>query len=321
MWIFYLCTFVHIPILVHIPPVTFFIQEVFMTFDTFKETIVSALSDYYGSDYILSIQEIPKNNHITLEGLTIQKKGHNISPTIYLNPYFAKFQNGMPMFFILEQIKNTYAMHHPGDHVDIRFFTDYENAKDRICMKLIHYEKNRELLKEVPHIRFLDLAVVFYYLIQLPSGEQATILIYNKHLPYWNVTTDTLFESAKINTPKLLPYYFDDVFSILRNVSDLAEFSKEQMSPLYVLTNSEKLFGAAVILYPDLLSSIAKKINHDLIIIPSSLHEVLLLPADQGESFEEYAPIIREVNHSELLPEEVLSDHAYYYSRKTDSIC
>ena len=64
MWIFYLCTFVHIPILVHIPPVTFFIQEVFMTFDTFKETIVSALSDYYGSDYILSIQEIPKNNHI-----------------------------------------------------------------------------------------------------------------------------------------------------------------------------------------------------------------------------------------------------------------
>ena len=150
-----------------------------MTVDTCKETIVSALSDYYGSDYILSIQEIPKNNHITLEGLTIQKKGHNISPTIYLNPYFAKFQNGMPMFFILEQIKNTYAMHHPGDQVDIRFFTDYENAKDRICMKLIHYEKNRELLKEVPHIRFHDLAVVFYYLFQLPTSEPATLLIYN----------------------------------------------------------------------------------------------------------------------------------------------
>ena len=188
-------------------------------------------------------------------------------------------------------------------------------------MKLIHYEKNRELLKEVPHIRFLDLAVVFYYLIHLTAGEQATILIYNRHLPYWNVSTDTLFESAKINTPKLLPYYFDDIFSVLQNVSDLSEFSKNQLYPLYVLTNSEKLFGAAVILYPNLLSSIAKKMNHDLIIIPSSLHEVLLLPAEQGESSEEYSSIIQEVNLSELSPEEILSDHAYYYSRKTDSIC
>ena len=152
MWIFYLCTFVHIPILFHIPPVTFFIQEVFMTFDTFKETIVSALSNYYGSDYTLSIQKIPKNNQIILDGLTIQKKGQNISPTIYLNPYFSKFQDGMPMFHILEEIKNTYAMHHPDENIDIRFFTDYENAKDRICMKLIHYEKNRELLKEVPRL-------------------------------------------------------------------------------------------------------------------------------------------------------------------------
>lgn len=228
-----------------------------MTFDTFKETIVSALSNYYGSDYTLSIQKIPKNNQIILDGLTIQKKGQNISPTIYLNPYFSKFQDGMPMFHILEEIKNTYAMHHPDENIDIRFFTDYENAKDRICMKLIHYEKNRELLKEVPHIRFLDLAVVFYYLIHLTPGEQATILIYNRHLPYWNVSTDTLFESAKINTPKLLPYYFDDIFSVLQNVSDLSEFSKNQLHPLYVLTNSEKLFGAAVILYPNLLSSIA----------------------------------------------------------------
>ena len=213
-----------------------------MTFDTFKETVLSALSNYYGSDYTLSIQKIPKNNQIILDGLTIQKKGQNISPTIYLNPYFSKFQDGMPMFHILEEIKNTYAMHHPDENIDIRFFTDYENAKDRICMKLIHYEKNRELLKEVPHIRFLDLAVVFYYLIHLTPGEQATILIYNRHLPYWNVSTDTLFESAKINTPKLLPYYFDDIFSVLQNVSDLSEFSKNQLYPLYVLTNSEKLF-------------------------------------------------------------------------------
>lgn len=110
-------------------------------------------------------------------------------------------------------------------------------------------------------------------------------------------------------------------FSVLQNVSDLSEFSKNQLHPLYVLTNSEKLFGAACNTLSKSFTSIAKKMNHDLIIIPSSLHEVLLLPAEQGESSEEYSSIIQEVNLSELSPEEILSDHAYYYSRKTDSIC
>lgn len=291
-----------------------------MTFDTFKDTILSALTDYYGKDYTLSVRKIPKNNRIILDGLTIQKKGQNISPTIYLNSYFSEFQDGTPMFAILEEIKNTYALHHPRENIDIRFFTDYENAKEHICMKLIHYEKNRELLKEVPHVRFLDLAVVFYYLISVMPGEQATILICNNHLPYWNVSTDTLFEAAKINTPRLLPYYFDDIFSVLKDVSDLSEFNENHIHPLYVLTNSEKLFGAATLLYPNLLSSIAQRLNQDFIILPSSLHEVLLLPAEHNDSFEEYASIIQEVNSSELSPEEILSDHAYYYSRKTDSI-
>ena len=118
-----------------------------MTFDTFKETVLSALSNYYGSDYTLSIQKIPKNNQIILDGLTIQKKGQNISPTIYLNPYFSKFQDGMPMFHILEEIKNTYAMHHPDENIDIRFFTDYENAKDRILYEADSLRKKQRTSK------------------------------------------------------------------------------------------------------------------------------------------------------------------------------
>lgn len=291
-----------------------------MTFDTFKSNILDSLGAYYGDDYTLSIRTIPKNNQISLDGLTIQEKGCNISPTIYLNSYYEEFKRGASFYSILEKIKNLYAINRPSENIDIRFFSDFELVQDRICMKLVHYEKNRELLNEIPHIRFLDLAVVFYYLLNLIPGENATILIYNNHMEHWKTNTDILYQYAKENTSRLLPYYFDDIFTILNDIEHPDEYPGKPDNPLYVLTNSEKLFGAATILYPELLSSIAKRLNRDLIIFPSSVHEVLILPISDSDNLEKYEAVINDINKSHLLPEEVLSDHAYYYSRKSRSI-
>lgn len=291
-----------------------------MTFDTFKTTILDSLSAYYGDNYTLTVRPVPKNNQILLEGLTIQENDCNISPTIYLNPYYAKFQKGASLFSIVEEIKNLYAINRPTGNIDVRFFTEFEHVKDRICMKLVHYEKNRELLKGVPHIRFLDLAVVFYYLFSLIPGESATIQVYSNHLKHWNVTPEDLFSLAKENTPRLLPYYLDDIFSILADFGDLLEYSKKHTQPLFVLTNSEKLFGAAAILYPNLLSSIAGRMERDFILFPSSIHEVLLLPVSEEENLSDYHSVIEEINQTHLTPEEILSDHAYFYRRKTGLI-
>lgn len=291
-----------------------------MTFDTFKTTILDSLSSYYGEDYRLSIRSVPKNNQIFLDGLIIQEKNCNLSPTIYLNPYYARYQNGLSMFSILEEIKNIYAVNRPTGSIDVGFFTDFAQVRDRICMKLIHYEKNRELLKEVPHVRFLDLAIVFYYLISLIPGENATILIYENHRTHWNISPELLLQCARENTPRLLPYYLDDIFSILSDLDDLEEYSANHIRPLYVLTNSEKLFGASTLLYPDLISSIAERMNRDLLIFPSSIHEILLLPLAESEHPTDYDSIIRDINQSHLLPDEILSDHAYYYSRREDQI-
>lgn len=291
-----------------------------MTFENFKKMILDSLHAYYGEDYTLTIRSIPKNNQVLLDGLTIQEKGCNISPTIYLNPYYAKFQRGASLFSIVEEIKNLYAVNRPTESVDVRFFTDFDHVKDRICMKLVHYEKNRELLKKVPHIRFLDLAVVFYYLFSLIPGENATIQIYTNHMKHWKVTAEDLFSLAKENSPRLLPYYLDDIFSILTDFGDLLEYSASHTQPLFVLTNSEKLFGASVILYPELLSSIAQRMERDFILFPSSIHEVLLLPATEEEDLPDYHSVIEEINRTHLTPEEILSDHAYFYSRKTGLI-
>ncbi|MCI8327438.1 MAG: hypothetical protein HFI37_06650 [Lachnospiraceae bacterium] len=291
-----------------------------MTFDTFKTTILESLSTYYGDDYTLSIRNIPKNNQILLDGLTIQEKNCNISPAIYLNPYYIKFQNGTSLFTILEEIKNTYAISRPTENIDLNFFSDFHQVKQRICMKLVHYEKNTELLKELPHVRFLDLAVVFYYLISILPCENASILIYNSHMEHWNASPEELLSLAKENTPKLLPYYFDDVFSILTDVDDLIKYAERSIPPLYVLTNSEKLFGASTLLYPNLLLDIANRMKCNFVIFPSSIHELLLLPVFKKSNFQDYQNIITEINQSHLALDEILSDHAYYYDRTKESI-
>lgn len=293
-----------------------------MTFLTFKEEILSSLRNSFGKDYSLSVIPIQKNNQISYQGLIIQQNGQNISPTIYLDPLYEAFEEKrLCMNDILEQIKSTYHSARPQENIDISFFSDFEKVQSRICMKLIHYEKNREFLNDVPHIRFLDLAIVFYYLIPLTVIEHATIMISNQHTLHWGTTEQYLFELAKENMPRLLPYYLDDIISLI-DVPELSgSYDTKDSLPLYVLTNSEKLFGASTILYPQLLESIALRMESDFIILPSSIHEVLLLPTSAiNDNTKDYAAIINEVNATELSKEEVLSDHAYYYSRATNSI-
>lgn len=289
-----------------------------MTFLQFKNKLLTELCADFGSDYQIEVLTIPKNNKVTLQGLSIHKKDLHISPTIYLEPFYEAFKQGTSFDEILKEIKLTYYHTIPPVDFDINFFTEFESVKPHICMKLIHYQRNEELLKEIPHIRFLDLAVVFYYLFPIAMCENATILIYNHHLSLWNINSEELFQIAKENSPKLLPYYLDDIFSVMDGLDGYAP--SPSSSNIYVLTNSDKLFGASAILYPQLLSLIAHRMECDFVIIPSSIHEVLLVPYTENTPPAHYEEMISEVNDTQLAREEILSDHAYFFERATDSI-
>jgi hypothetical protein len=223
-------------------------------------------------------------------------------------------------------ILENYRHNRPTKSIDVRFFTQFENTKSKIAIKLINYEKNKTLLQDVPHIRFLDLAIVFYCLITMDEEVgNATILIHNSHLAYWNVTLEELFAIAKENTRKLLPEKISDMNDMLQELSKRQLISApmladEERYPMFVLTNERNLHGAACILYDDLLKQYAAQADTDFYILPSSIHEVILIPTTEDTCQEELSEMVMEVNASQLLEEEVLSDHAYYYSRKTNEI-
>ena len=294
-------------------------------YSDFKQHILSDLQERLGSDIHVTIQDIIKNNDTHLDGLTILSAGYNLSPTIYLNYYYKQYESGRSLPDIEEDILCAYHENRPSCNIDISFFTDYDKVKSRIIYKLVNYERNRELLKTVPHYRFLDLALIFNCLVETSPTGSATILIHEHHLNYWRVTRDDLYALATRNTPQLLSYDLRDMTDVLKELfsSDYdydTDISMASPYPMYVLTNSSKLNGSGCILYPNLLRDIAVRLGCDLFILPSSVHEVLIIPALSETNHEELSDMVKDVNSSQLSREEILSDHVYYFSRESGKI-
>lgn len=297
-----------------------------MNYETFKHAIAASVQNYFGKETSITLHPIIKNNNVTLDGLTIQEQSVNISPTIYLNYYYEDYQKGKKLTTIRDEILQAYQNSRSSENMDLSFFTDYQKVKYRIVYKIIHYEKNKKLLENIPHFPYLDFAIVFCCLLLNNPGGNATILIHNHHLDYWHITAKQLFSLAQKNTPTLLPTEIKSMEDILKEYcSELPVFTDAGLQssciqtpsvPMYVLTNTVKLFGASCILYPQVLSDFAQKMQSDLYVIPSSIHEVLLIPAREEKDSRYFNHMIQDVNSSQVQDEEILSDHVYYFSRK-----
>lgn len=290
-----------------------------MTYSAFQQLVAAHFQKTLGDKVQISIQSIPKNNHICLDGLIVTEPDCNISPTLYLNYYYREFCNGASIDSILARLLDTYYASRADSNIDVRFFTDYDQVSPRILYKLINTAQNQELLQDIPHISFLDLSIVFYCLLTPFSSGNATILIHNHHLSFWNATTEMLYQCAVANTPRLLPPKLLDMNHFLSSHlpnQDTPPF----VSPMYILTNSQKLYGAAGMLNQHILSNFALTRQSDFYILPSSIHEVLLLPSDKAFDPAELNKMVQEVNDSQLSREEILSDHVYYYSLKNHAI-
>lgn len=299
-----------------------------MNYNQFLEEVRAAVQERLGRDYEIRIQKITKNNGIVLDGLIIGKTSKSIAPTIYLNSYYIHFTHGMSMQEILEDIISAYKENNDVVLGDMRELLDFSNVRDKVAFKLIQMEKNKELLKDVPYIEFMDLAVVFYLILDEHRGGQMTALIHNSHMEPWGVEKEELYRLAIRNTPILLPPEIKTMKEIMCDilkghleelemeemVDDLLDFDS-QKSYLYVLSNKKQINGAGCILYDGCLKDFADSQNSDIVILPSSTHEVILVPDDGKLDYGELRKMVGEINKSEVPKEDVLSDRIYKYSR------
>ncbi len=195
-------------------------------------------------------------------------------------------------------------------------FDNFELWKKDIIFCLINKEQNQKLLEECPFVPFLDLAVVFILYIY-EQGEYRRILLRKEHLKIWGVTVDTLYQLARENTPRLLPADAAEMQSIMKEMFGEIE-SLKRTPKMLILGNSKSIYGAAVLLYDRLLEELANRLQSDFLVLPSSVHEVLVLPYQREKKWdlEVWKRTVLTANQEYMLPEERLSEHVYVYSRE-----
>ena len=310
-----------------------------MYYNEFLDEIEKQVKNRLPKEMEVICHQIMKNNGILLDAISIRKREEPVSPTIYLNVFYEEYKEGKTIDEIVDEIMELYVNHHPEFEWDLDQFLDFEQVRKKIVFKVINKQKNYQLLKEIPHKDILDLSIVYYCLVESSEYENASILIQNRHCEIWDITGEELYQIAIKNSALLLPYCLDSMEKIMKeifynnvetcwksgdkeNVNTIlndwiAETEKEENRiPMYILTNQVKMYGAACMFYPQVLERFAEKLKQDLYILPSSIHEVILLPANEIGNPEELKEMVREVNQHEVAGDEILSDHVYYYSRK-----
>ena len=183
---------------------------------------------------------------------------------------------------------------------------DAEKIKHEILFQAVNATKNRDLLEQAPHQRYLDLALVFFYLEETEDHQKRTFILSNQQMRRLGVTKEQVTEWAMENTPRLLPPSFHSM-----------EQAQEDQPPMYVLTNVRMFLGAACLFYPRVLPSIRNAVQEDFYIIPSSVHECIILPMSDAYTKSELEKIVYEVNLTQVPEQEVLSNYVYFYQKST----
>lgn len=217
--------------------------------------------------------------------------------------------------------------------INIKPFLNYGGVKGSIVYRLINTERNRALLEDTPHMEFLDLSIVFSIMFPQKGTGMAAITVRSAHMKLWGVSVKELYRAASENTYKLAPYEIKNMTEVMRELirkenpegydCDIGMTELSDSMPLYVLSNKNRIEGAACMLYPGLLRDFSDAAGCSLYIIPSSIHELVLLPVSNTERGSEIKNMIREINDEQVRPDEILSYSLYYYDREEGriSIC
>lgn len=298
-----------------------------------KDTLCGMVDDRCS----VRIEEVVKNNQVSLQAVVIMENGKNSAPSIFLEPYYDEYLKGRNLNDICLDIMVINEKYKDAITFDINDFLSYEKIKGKLYVKVINFKKNSKRLEKMPWVKFLDLALVAYVEIDGLGFGSGTVNVTDTNMKMWKINKETLFREAIKNTGRKMYPCLEKLDDMMRDILNekienslivdgcdmeqaMEMFNTESDSALYVLTNHTKLNGAVYIVFNDILKSVSDKLNDNFYILPSSIHELIIVPEKCGVPKDELECMVREINRTEVDPKEILSDSVYYFDRKNDDI-
>ena len=299
-----------------------------MKFEEFTQSILRRVGKKAEGMFYAVIKTVTKNNGVRMTGIMAEAEGCRCSPCVYLDDFYRDYKNGgMKLSETAEEVYRLLKEHlEDAEGINVSGFTNWADIRENVRAKLINAEQNEEELKRVPHRMFLDLAVVYYVTVSGCGDEKlGTILICNDHMDMWGQEEENLYRTAMLNMRSDGRPDFSGIKDVIKNILPDADYflnDREYQSDMgmYVLTNRSRCFGASEILDKSTLRTIAAKLGDGFIVLPSSIHELIILKPDGAAEYEKLADMVKEVNTTQVDVGERLADHVYVYSRSEEAL-
>lgn len=290
-----------------------------MNYETFKETIKNRFVEFLPGEYKNSEIIIDKVNkvNVTMDALIIKPfKTDNVCPTLYINEMYEDYKFTKNIEDVLQKAAKVFMDSIYKKDFIIDRFKDVEYIKNNIFFQFVNTKLNKNILDDVPHREFLDLSIIYRVVINSNKDKKeiASTIIHNELMKVIGLSEEQLFEYASKNTDRLFPSTIKSIASV---------FGMEDDSPIdeqmIIISNELCINGAINMIYEKNLKSIAEKMDSDLYILPSSVHEVIVVSTKIGDPTY-LIRTISEVNSTELSKTDILSDQLYMYDKEFNRV-
>ncbi|MBA2214173.1 DUF5688 family protein [Sellimonas intestinalis] len=296
-----------------------------MTYEEFAQEIYRNIKKTLKGEYSVKMEELLKCNDCRKKQLIMERKGRGgkvtAKPSVGLESFYEQYRSGGSVSecvrAILQLLKEAEEQAEAEQWCGI--LETWESAKTRVYPILLSQSRNQELLQELVWTPFLDLAVCYVVMISMENG-QGNVKIRNTHLATWGISEEELIAQAKKNNLEQ-GYSLKRLDELARNTlmgEETANVNTIEEGEMFVLTNKDICYGAAKLLCEPALKTLSG--GRDFYILPSSLHEVILLPEVSKVEKEDLNRMIREVNKTMVAEDDILSDHAYFYCAKNGRV-
>ena len=298
-----------------------------MNYEEFKEQFVKDVKQQLEDNGItaqVGTHEVSKLND-SYEAITVTTEDSNIGVNVNMDKFFEAYENGVDYETVISRALEVVQRGiDEKPTVDVASLTDYSQMKERLVMEVVSIKINEEMLKSIPHKAMEDMAIVYRFDLGGDKDNRATVLVTNQLMTTMGITMEQLHADAMENAPNLRPAVIRGMTEVIAEMSGM---SKEEMvemglapdggeEMMYVASSADSISGAGVIAYEDFMSQAAERVGGDFFILPSSRHEVLLVPDDGRKSLRDLEDMVKEVNATQVLPEDKLTDSVYHYDSK-----
>ena len=299
-----------------------------MNAQEFYANVEKTIGDYLPVEYAnaeISLTTQVKHNDAERTGIAIHLPGENFTPIIYLDEYYRAYEQGGEMEDVLKEIADTRINNNllPNEMKEPGFLADYDNVRGRLQMRAYDTEKNEKRLEGIVHHSFGDFSAAYAIVISNTPEHAIAAMVTPAMLEMWGITKKRLHDDTILSDLSREPVLMDMEEAMALAMGEeggmnyLAQntpvnHDKVEMS-LFCLTNDERVNGAGLILNSVIQEKIAHILGGNYYVLPSSIHEVLILPDDGTMRASELGMMVRNINSSIVNPEDLLSDKVQIY--------